>query len=272
MTSPRTRSLIALCAAMTGLMACSSDDTSGSTTTPAAASAQTSAVTDPSEPPVETDAPEATAAVTTAAATTTVDSATTIDDTTTDDSTTESITDLAEGVGATVDDTPLCKAFSRFITTSFFVGFSGLGAGSTNSGTERVEVVAYSSLTGDVATLRENIPAELLVGLESLLVRIDAAPAALAAGGFDAATIATIASAWNTVLDAVAAGQSLDDIPDATETLDQAKLDAAEVAFEVAVGTFADYESAVDENEDLDEQGNAWLTENCPILASSLDD
>ena len=102
-----------------------------------------------------------------------------------------------------------------------------------------------------------------------MLLRIDAAPAALSAGGFSAAEIVTIASAWNSVLDAVAAGTPFDELPDAGESLDQSKVDPAAAAFEAAVGTFSDYSDASDAS-NMDDEGNAWLVETCPLLAKSL--
>jgi hypothetical protein len=257
MASQRSHLFIASCAVLIGLAACGSDDESGSDTSIAVTAVAESSAPPVSseapvtiEPSVATDAPETSAADTTDAS--------------------ETTTDESAGDDTAVDDAPVCRAFSRAVTTSFFVGFAGSGAGDENTGVERVEVVAYSSLTADAATLRAAVPANLLPGLEPLLERIDAAPVALAEGGFDAAEITTIASAWNSVLDAVAAGNSLDDIPDATAALDQTTLDAAEIAFEAAVGTFAEYQAASESNPELDDLGNAWLAENCPILASSL--
>lgn len=257
-----TRWSLILAVGALALGACGSDDNSSAGST--AGEVAVTAVTDN------------TAALDTTAVSEPVDSAT---GDTTGDSTDDSVTDDTDPTAggslpvAAIDDKPVCTSFSRIITTSFFTGFAGSGAGDENSGIERVEVIAYSSLTADTATLRSEVPANLQPSLELLLSRVEAAPAALSAGGFSAAEIATIASAWNSVLDAVSAGTPLDEIPDATESLDQGKLDVAEAAFEAAVGTFDEYSAANDAaGSSMDDEGTAWLAETCPLLAKSLND
>ncbi len=260
-----TRWSLILAVGALALGACGSDDNSSAGST--AGEVAVTAVTDN------------TAALDTTAVSEPVDSAT---GDTTGDSTDDSVTDDTDPTDPTaggslpvaaIDDKPVCTSFNRIITTSIFTGFAGSGAGDENSGIERVEVIAYSSLTADTATLRSEVPANLQPSLELLLSRVEAAPAALSAGGFSAAEIATIASAWNSVLDAVSAGTPLDEIPDATESLDQGKLDAAEAAFEAAVGTFAEYSAANDAaGSSMDDEGTAWLAETCPLLAKSLND
>jgi hypothetical protein len=162
----------------------------------------------------------------------------------------------------------VCQAFGRIITTSFIVGFAGIApSDGKTAGVERVEVVVYAALTGDVATIRSDVPAELLPSLEPLLIRVDASPGALAAGGFTDGEIAAIATAWNDSLAAIAAGAL--DKPQPGSTLDQSKLDAASAAFLEAVGSFKDFSEA-DNSSAMDEAGNAWLKATCPLISASL--
>jgi hypothetical protein len=176
-----------------------------------------------------------------------------------------------------VDDSALCMAqgrlFASFFIPALIVSDSELGEGETSGEpVEAFEIVVYPALTEDAVVLRAEAPPAVQTANETLLVRVDAAPRALAAGGFSEAEIQTYADAWNAGLDDLLAGRNSPqpDVDDSAQN--EGKLAAAVDAYVAEVGTLEEFfASTADSDPAVDEAADAWLNETCPVLANTLD-